>query len=213
MSACDHHDHHHQTRNEIGESVLCVFVNRGWAVFVGLFSFCISIVRNVSVRFILTPTPGSSVWDRHPPLQLQCKMQAESSVMRHAPCFFTPKTQGHWDINKTHWQWQLAKLTNGACLFKKKIYIPMVRATFCILTPDSINYRMRPPLSTKQGPSLNLVLHPVLLKINISKKVSKIKKPPATSKLPNQQTALAILISSLSRTNLSLQPLVSTSCW
>ena len=35
-----------RTRNEIGESILYVFVNRGWALYVKFFSFCISMSRN-----------------------------------------------------------------------------------------------------------------------------------------------------------------------
>ena len=49
------------TRNEIGESILYAFVNRGWAVLFKLCLFCISMIRNA--RIVLTP--DSAMWDRH----------------------------------------------------------------------------------------------------------------------------------------------------
>ena len=51
----DSASNHMVTRIEIGESILYVLINRGWAVVVRFlfFSFCISIARNGG--FILTP--------------------------------------------------------------------------------------------------------------------------------------------------------------
>jgi hypothetical protein len=72
------------TRNDIGESVLCVLVNRGWAVFVRLFSFCISMARNA--RFFSR------------------RILLDGNATKQNPALVSFYTQAHWSMNKKHWQ-------------------------------------------------------------------------------------------------------------